>query len=404
MEKKQSKLALIGIFALFATISEFTILTPALDTLTKAFSDTPLTTILLANTITGLVSVPVSLLVGLVVNKVGFKMFAIIGLLLATLGGAYPYLMFGLTDYMPIIFSRILVGIGMGIINPLGAALIIRLYHGKQRASYLGIGSLVMCLSGVVYQTISGQLTTLGWNYSFLAYLITFVPFVLVIIFLPEVKGDTDEAEAMQGNSASREKIPAAAWGYILLVFGALAFTTMAVMLASSVLADRGMGDAGVAGIVTSMFTVGGVVLGATFGIVLGVLKKYILAVFAIMAAIGFCISFFTSNVILYSLGVVIISFGHYGILTACQNAAGSITPKSRVGFVSGAIMAAMNVGTFTTSYIIASVYGVAGFLGTGGPMVVGAAVIGIAGIVMFFLPFKSLSMQAVKPAAEIEE
>ena len=65
-----SKLALIGIFALYCTLCDFAILTPALNTLSNAFPSTSMTTILLANTITGVVVVPVSIVAGILVNYV----------------------------------------------------------------------------------------------------------------------------------------------------------------------------------------------------------------------------------------------------------------------------------------------------------------------------------------------
>ena len=117
-----STMNVIGILALFCTMSEFAILTPSIAAFSHHFADTDITTIMLANSITGIVSVPVSIISGALLPKVGFKPAAIVGILIMTVGGAYPFLMPDITDYNLIIFSRVIVGIGLGIMFPVGNA------------------------------------------------------------------------------------------------------------------------------------------------------------------------------------------------------------------------------------------------------------------------------------------
>ena len=130
----------IGILALFCTMSEFAILTPSIAAFSHHFADTDITTIMLANSITGIVSVPVSIASGALLPKIGFKPAAIAGILIMTVGGAYPFLMPDITDYNLIIFSRVIVGIGLGIMFPVGNASIIALCEGEQRSRLLGLG------------------------------------------------------------------------------------------------------------------------------------------------------------------------------------------------------------------------------------------------------------------------
>lgn len=131
-----STMNVIGILALFCTMSEFAILTPSIAAFSHHFADTDITTIMLANSITGIVSVPVSIISGALLPKVGFKPAAIVGILIMTVGGAYPFLMPDITDYNLIIFSRVIVGIGLGIMFPVGNASIIALCEGEQRSPF----------------------------------------------------------------------------------------------------------------------------------------------------------------------------------------------------------------------------------------------------------------------------
>lgn len=214
-----SKLALIGIFALYCTLCDFAILTPALNTLSNAFPSTSMTTILLANTITGVVVVPVSIVAGILVNYVGYRPMGIIGVALAMFGGLSPFFFPELTEYWPIIISRIVVGVGDGMVSPLGGAMIIALYRGKQRATLLGVGNLIFFGSGILYQLAGGYLASIGWNYTFLGYLVAFIPWVLAIVFLPELKGvkPVEDTTAAISPNGKEGKTPPCCMGILFL-------------------------------------------------------------------------------------------------------------------------------------------------------------------------------------------
>ena len=81
------KLTIVGILALYCCMSEFAILTPSIAAFSHHFASTDVTTIMLANSVTGIVSVPVSIAIGSVLHKVGFRRAAIVGILVMSLGG-----------------------------------------------------------------------------------------------------------------------------------------------------------------------------------------------------------------------------------------------------------------------------------------------------------------------------
>ena len=172
----------IGILALFCTMSEFAILTPSIAAFSHHFVGTDITTIMFANSITGIVSVPVSVLSGAILHRVGFKPMAILGILVMSLGGAFPFLMPDITDYTLVIVTRVIVGIGLGVMLPVGNATIIALFEGEKRSRLLGLGITIQFLFNLIYTTVAGYLTEIGWNYSFLAYLIGLVPLVVALV------------------------------------------------------------------------------------------------------------------------------------------------------------------------------------------------------------------------------
>ena len=169
---KLTTMNVVGILALFCTMSEFAILTPSIAAFSHHFADTSITTIMFSNSITGIVSVPVGMVAGALLPKVGFKPAAIAGILVMSVGGAFPFLMPDITDYAPVIVSRVIVGLGLGIMFPVGNATIIAFFDGERRSRLLGLGITIQFVFNLVYTTVAGFLTEVGWNYSFLAYLI----------------------------------------------------------------------------------------------------------------------------------------------------------------------------------------------------------------------------------------
>ena len=95
---KLTTMNVVGILALFCTMSEFAILTPSIAAFSHHFADTSITTIMFANSITGIISVPVSIVSGAVLLRIGFKPAAVVGILIMSVGGAVPFLMPSLTD------------------------------------------------------------------------------------------------------------------------------------------------------------------------------------------------------------------------------------------------------------------------------------------------------------------
>ncbi len=388
-----SKLALIGIFALYCTLCDFAILTPALNTLSNAFPSTSMTTILLANTITGVVVVPVSIVAGILVNYVGYRPMGIIGVALAMFGGLSPFFFPELTEYWPIIISRIVVGVGDGMVSPLGGAMIIALYRGKQRATLLGVGNLIFFGSGILYQLAGGYLASIGWNYTFLGYLVAFIPWVLAIVFLPELKGvkPVEDTTAAISPNGKKEKLPPAVWGYFSFATIMLILDIVAVFLCSTLLDIRGMGDASVAGIVSALFTVGGTIAGAIYAVLILVFRNKVFSTLAFVGGVGLLIMYFSDNVFLFSFGITILGIAHIGLFTAAQNAAGNASPPSKIPVTNGLMMAAMNLGSFLGAYYLSFVQETLPSLGAAGPLMVSGVVFLVAAAVMLFLPFKNL-------------
>lgn len=351
-------LNIVGILALFCTMSEFAILTPSIAAFSHHFADTPTTTIMLANSVTGIISVPISIASGAILHKVGFKPMAILGILIMSLGGAFPFLLPDTQNYLIIIGSRVIVGIGLGIMFPVGNASIIAFTEGEQRSRLLGWGLTIQFLFNLLYTTIAGYLTEIGWNYSFLAYLIGLVPMVIALIWMPEAKhvvAAARERERLERKGRPKSKIPHAIWGYAL--FGLAVWTCVVTVqvVTSTVLDVRGLAGPSEAALVINCCGIGSIICGLAFPYLVRAFKTRLFGIGALLTVIGIVPCLLAPSAPVYALGVFVLGFGGSMFFTAAQNAAGNVSPADRVPFVSGVMTSMMNLGPFIGPYIYAA-------------------------------------------------
>lgn len=351
---KLSVMNTIGILALFCTMSEFAILTPSIAAFAHHFADTDITTIMLANSITGVISVPVSIASGALLPRIGFRPAAIIGILIMSVGGAFPFLMPDITNYGFIIFSRVIVGIGLGIMFPVGNASIIALCDGEQRSRLLGLGITIQFVFNIIYTTLAGYLTEIAWNYSFLAYLVGFIPLVIVLVWMPESKDvvAAKTAGAVKGEVKEKGKIPRAIGGYAVFALAAWTCVVTVQVVTSSILDVRGLAGPGEAALVINCCGIGTILCGVLFPYLVRVLKGRLFGVAGVFIVIGLVPCLIATSSVVYAVGVFILGFAGSAFFTAAQNATGNITPPDRVPFVSGIMTSMMNLGPFLGPYV----------------------------------------------------
>ena len=83
-------------------------------------------------------------------------------LILFLAGGVAPAF---LNNFTTLLLSRAVFGIGIGLLSPLGNALVLGLFEGQERANMLGLGGVVMNLGGIAFQMLVGFLAAISWRY-----------------------------------------------------------------------------------------------------------------------------------------------------------------------------------------------------------------------------------------------
>ncbi len=376
--------ATISVLSIFFIQMGMGIMTPAIQNLAQAFPDVPFTTIMMISTMPSLAMIPSSFVVGPIAEKFGYRPVLIIGMLFFTIGGAMPYFM---DNFTMILVTRMFVGVGFGILFPMGNALVLKFYEGQKRANMMGVANVAANIGGISLQMLGAFLCAIAWQYSFLAHLVGIIALVFLIFFLPEPE------KAPVAESGEKAKMPMIV--FILAILSAFAQMVNGPVLLnmSTIIINAKLGTAASAGAVLAMFTVGGMVGGAVFGIVFKTAGRFTIALGMAGIGLGLGIANFAGSLVMLGCGIGVCGIGLFTLFPACIMELGMKVSPAGVAMATGIFMATSNIGLFASPYYMAFLAKMSGNPDVRFPLMAGL-VIGLATAVV-------IAVLRIKPSPE---
>ncbi|WKY48124.1 MFS transporter [Eubacteriaceae bacterium ES3] len=346
------KIAVLSVF--FVQMGIGTI-TPVIANIGAAFPDVPFTTLLLVSTMSVIMSVPATLISGrLAGTVVKFKTLLIVGMILFVGGGIAPYFM-TTASFSAILVVRAIFGIGLGIVTPLGASLIISFFDGESRAQMMGLSNVVANVGGILFQLLGGFAGAISWEYAFLIHGLGILT-LIIVLFLPE-----PEAVPVQASNEAKPKLPTTVYVFAGLIFFMMALIYPMLTNMSTIIAVSGMGTAGDAAMVLTMFTVGGMLGGFIFAKVFGFFKSNTMPVGVAMLAVAMVSIGFGNSIAFMYIGTTVAGIGFSFVMPSIFMNLGATVHPSQMPTAAGIVTASMNVGGFCSAYMYALIAGIAG-------------------------------------------
>ncbi|MDQ8820363.1 MFS transporter [Streptococcus ruminantium] len=303
-------------------------------------------------TITSFAIMVTLLLNSFIVRILSERAIIIIGLLLMATGGSMPVLF----SAFPLVFlARILLGLGIGLINARAINIIGTFFTGKERVQMMGLRGSAEVLGSAGLTLLVGWLIQFGWQRAFMVYLFAMVILALFVLFVPQEEFAA-HSEIKLEEPGTKIKLDRYMWqlGIILafLAFFVINVNTFLTIRIPQIVLEKGIGTAQQASLILSLMQVMGIVAGTLFGFLMGRLKGWLLAVsYAIygLAVIGITVA---GSLWLLGLGSMISGFFYSIILTIVFSQVADRVPKSLLNTVMTIVLMGCCTGGATSAIL----------------------------------------------------
>lgn len=342
MTTKNKNLTKLAIMCLALTDVGVGATTPALATIGAAWPDVPFSLIQLIASIPAIfVGLIPALLYAPLVKVMKKRSIMWVGIILFLIGGIGPAFIH--PNIYVILFLRILLGISTGLLTPMGLDLIYDFFEGHEQRTMLGWSSAAMGASGILFQILGGFLSAIRWDYTFYAYFVSVIFFIISVAFLPE------PAKKVQQQAADipKEKLPGAAWFYVAVTFLNGVFFFVAITNSAYVLVGEGMAQPAQIGLMFSVLTAASVVIGLLFSQLFKLMKHYILAGTFLCGAIGLFLCYSTHSITVFTVGLFLNGLCLGGSTSAVWAKFGELIPAIKIPLAISLGVSAINLGEF---------------------------------------------------------
>lgn len=312
-----------------------------------------------------------------IAEKIGMKTSVILGLTFVGIGGSLP----AVSDhYAMILFSRILLGIGIGLFNSLAVSYINLLYNGSIRAAMLGIRNSMESLGQMVLIFLAGIFVNTRWNYSFLVYA---VALPLAVLFAWRVP-----ALAMEKRPVNEKKSRLDPRVFLLVLFSLLlVLNQIAVSIRFAAIA-KGIDPNIHASLYLSLTPLAGILAGFAFGFAYRYLNVGTFYIGILTIISGNLFFFFSGDsVLMLLIGLFFASFSGAWCLPYIFDNIERFTDPTTVATATSLIFIGCNFGNFFSAISMALIDKLSGSTTLKAPFAVFAVI--FSAVLIFSIRFR---------------
>lgn len=365
-------------------------ISPALGTISQAFTQASPLLIKLIITLPALFIILTSLFFNYLITKMPPKKIALLGLILYTTGGC---LAFFVNDINVLLICRAILGIGVGLIMPLSTGFISVLFEPSEHAQLMGYSSAMNNLGGIIATSLSGVLVSIDWHYAFLTYGLGIVVIILISRYLPDVQFHTEQ---VQNKSHTQNQGSALNFNNVktILPFAITVFIAMVVFYAlpsnfSMVVNASGIVPVSLIGVIMSIQNLAAFITGMSLSLFIKRFKRMTPLVAAVGLCIGFIFESFSSSLLFTLLGLIAIGLG-LGILIPSLNAQiARLMPKEKAPAAMSIMSIFTFLGQFSSPLILDSLSSGLKLLSLQSPYYIAAGFSGLLLLILVFLPIQ---------------
>lgn len=328
-------------------------LQPIIDLLsTDIFPEYGYATCSMIMTVSALALAIISIAIGKF-TKLGKKRLLIIGSLLFTIGGCAGVL---ITNIYYIIFTRLIEGLGAGLVLTVSMMLIPALFDNQKEVDKLmGLNGVMTSIFAMVIGFTSGYLALVTWKLPFVYYILGLVILLLQLKFIPSDASMGSEDAAISSHISKSGVIHAVD----VFIYGTI--TTFFFACISGVVTELGIGNSAAAGTVTTFDTIGSMLIGFAFAQIFGKLKGFTPGVLYVLMALGVFLTLKSTSLVMACVAAFIYGMGYNSYFSYFLAKVSVISDERSVDANMSLCNGIYYLGMFVASFAVKAVAAVSG-------------------------------------------
>ena len=349
--KKTNYLEVIGVLSLSLILTSAYAVSGCLPAMIEAFPDYSRSSVELLLSLPSFAMMVMIALSPAISKLLSEKVVLTTGLLIYVVTGVIPVFF---TSYPVIFVSRVLMGVGTGLINTKAVSMIGERFIGDLQSKLQGIRCSMETLGQTVLTLVAGQLLVFGWNIPFIIFSVALVILVLYLAFVPDRKMESQDVVV---ESDSNGKLTKKDWIFILqnaLLGFLLVSTNVSISLRMpSYVIEKGIGTAVDGSTILGISTFAGFVGGILFGILVKKWKNYLLPISMGVAAAGLGLILFADSFLLMAAGAALCGFAVTCGTSYMFSRLPEALPAQTLTTANAVVLVGCNMGSFTAPFVL---------------------------------------------------
>ncbi|MBC6349549.1 MFS transporter [Lactobacillus sp. ESL0260] len=340
---QQSKKLMIAIMGISLVLSTSGAISGTIPLMEKHFANMPTSTVELIVTIPSFSGIFIPLLAGFIEKVTGKKLLALLGLGITAICGVIPVFT---GNYWLILFSRIMVGVGISLLTPLSVSYITDIYEEKRANELLGYRNSFINIGSTVLLFLAGYLIKIGWHSAYWVFALAVIPFIMTLVWIPK---RFDNYSVTVGEDVDQQKIKQTTnWqiiGYAVL-FGIMQISYMGISLKiPSYIVNNHIGDSSTGSFILSLLPIAAIVSGLLYKYIYHVWQKNTTAFSATIAGLALGATLFSRNSYLIGACIMISGF-FWGIMNPHMTELFALSsPKGSMTLSTSIVIFGINIG-----------------------------------------------------------
>ena len=389
---KVFQVAVLSLSLLLASVSVGGCL---LGDLAKEFPDAPTWYLQMFVTFPVIGGMIANIIGGAMASKVGKKNLCLIGIMMCFIGGFFP--MFAPTLGLKI-GIRVIASLGVGLIQPLSASLIVDFFEGKTANMMMGLQSSCVGLGASIFSYTMAAIMVYNWHFAYCAYLYALAIFLLVLFGIPSFVNEVGKVETTESHVEKKEKakLPKIAYvGFALQLLYCLGYSAIdnCLSLAS---VETGVITTVQAASIASWGGIASLIGGLFFGFVKNKIGMKVGPLSLVLNVIGLAIIGMTNTTVMWYIGVTILKVGFCWWMPFINFFVNDGTDETNSALATSFGFVGNSLGSFVFGYVLAGASAMFGGINSHLAFVCGAVVVTVVLVVLLAYNAKTKKKEVI--------